>query len=130
LRWNRQCLKTNSAAGFNEIPMSLGKQWFGYFVKPLTHIYNVSFQTGVIKKVKIRPLFKKGDKQDIQNYRPISILSAFSKFFYNRLLSFLMKHDILTNVQHGFMVNRSTETASHLFVESVQEALDRHLHVQ
>jgi hypothetical protein len=39
-----------------------------------------------------------------------------------------MKHDILTDVQHGFMVNKSTETASHSFIESVQEALDRHLH--
>jgi hypothetical protein len=38
-----------------------------------------------------------------------------------------MKHDILTNVQHGFMVNKSAETASHSFIESVQEALDRHL---
>jgi hypothetical protein len=42
---------------------------------------------------------------------------------YNRLLSFLMMHTcILTNVQHGFMVNKSTETASHSFIESVQEA--------
>jgi hypothetical protein len=48
---------------------------------------------------------------------------------YDRLLSFLMKHDILTNTQHGIMVNKSTETASHSFIESVQEALDRHLHV-
>jgi hypothetical protein len=40
-----------------------------------------------------------------------------------------MKHDILTNIQHGFMVNKSTETASHLFIVCVQEALDRHLHL-
>jgi hypothetical protein len=74
-------LKTNSAAGFDEIPMSLAKQCLGYFLKPLTHIYNASFQTGIfpdiMKKAEIRPLFKKWDKQDIQNYRPISILSAF-----------------------------------------------------
>jgi hypothetical protein len=66
-------LKINSAAGFDEIPMSLVKQCLGYFVTPQAHIYNVSFQTGIfpdiIKKVKIRPLYKKGDKQDIQNYR-------------------------------------------------------------
>jgi hypothetical protein len=74
-------LKTNSAAGFDEILMSLVKQCLCYFIKPLVHIYNVPFQTGifpdVMKKAKIKPLFKKGDKQDIQNYRPISILSAF-----------------------------------------------------
>lgn len=32
-------------------------------------------------------------------------------------------------MQHGFIENKSTETASHSFIESVQEALDRHLHV-
>ena len=67
----------------------------------------------------------------MQNYRPISILSAFykilEKLIYNRLLSFLKKHNELTNMQHGFMENKSTETASHSFRESVQEALDRHL---
>jgi hypothetical protein len=77
-------LKTNSAAaGFDEIPVSLVKQCLGCFVKPLTHIYNVSFQIGIFpdskKKAKIRPLLKKGDKQVIQNYRPISILPVFSK---------------------------------------------------
>jgi hypothetical protein len=75
-----KALKTNSAAGFDEIPMSLVKQCLGYFVKPLTRIYNVSFQTDIfsyiMKKAEIRPLLKKGEKQDIQKYRPISILSA------------------------------------------------------
>ena len=42
-----KCLTTNSAAGFDEIPMFLVKQCLGYFVKPLTHIYNVSYQTGI-----------------------------------------------------------------------------------
>jgi hypothetical protein len=69
----------------------------------------------------------------MQNYRPISILLALykilKKLIYNRLLSFLKKQNVLTNVQHGFMENKSSETASHLFRESVQEALDRHLQV-
>ena len=40
---------------------------------------------------------------------------------YNRLLSFLKKHNVLTH--------KPTETASHLFTDRVQEVLDRHLHV-
>ena len=116
--------------------MSLVKECLGYFIKPLVHIYNVSFQTGIfpdmMKLAKIKPLFKKGDRRNIQNYRPIFILSAFSKILeklmYNRLLSFLKKHNTLTNVQHGFREKKSTETASHSFIESVQEALDNHLH--
>ena len=42
---------------------------------------------------------------------------------YNRLLTFLKKHRILTDIQHGFIENKSTETASQSFIESVQEAL-------
>jgi len=64
----------------------------------------------------------------MQNYRPISVLSAFSKILeklmYDRLLTFLQKHRILTDIQHGFIENKSTETASESFIESVQEALD------
>ena len=85
-----------------------------------------------MKTAKVKPLFKKKDRQDIQNYRPISILSVFSKplerIMYNRLLLFLKKHNILTSEQHGFTESKSTETASHSFIQSVQEALDKHLY--
>ena len=77
--------------------------------------------------------FRKKDRQDMQNYRLISILSSLykilKKLMYNRLLSFLKKHNALTNVQHGFMENKSSETASHSFRVCVQEVLDRHLQV-
>jgi hypothetical protein len=95
-------LKNNSPAGFDEIPTFLVKQCLCYFVKPFVHISNVSFQTGIfpdmMKKAKIEPLLKKGDRQDIQNYRPISILSVFSnpleKLMHNRLLLFFKRHNI------------------------------------
>jgi len=49
----------------------------------------------MMKKAKVIPLFKKKDKHDMQNYRPISILSVFSKplekLMHNRLLLFLKK---------------------------------------
>ena len=56
--------------------------------------FNMSFQTGtfpkVLKKARIKPLYEIKDRQIIQNYRPISILSVFSKplekLMYNRIL--------------------------------------------
>jgi CRISPR/Cas system-associated protein Csx1 len=113
------------------IPMLVVKQCMDYIIKPLVHICNVSFQQGIfrdqMKIAKIKPLYRNGDKQDMQNYRPISVLSAFSKILeklmYNRL-SFLKKHQILTETQHGFIENKSTETASQSFIESVHEAVD------
>jgi hypothetical protein len=103
-------LKKNSSPGFDEILTSLVKQCLCHFIKPLVHIY-VSLQTGIfpdmMKKAKIKPLFKKEDRQDINNYRPISILSVFSKSFeklmHNRLLLFLKMYNILTSKKHGFM---------------------------
>jgi len=114
-------LKNNSSPGFDEIPTSLVKQYLYHFIKPLVHIYNVSLQTDIfpymMKKAKLKPLFKKGVGQDIKNYKPISILSVFSKplekLVHNRLLLFLKRHNILTCEQHGFVESKSTETASH-----------------
>jgi hypothetical protein len=50
------------------------------------------------------------------------------KLMYNILLLFLKRHNTLTSEQDGFMESTSTETDSHSFIQSVQEALDRHLH--
>ena len=56
-------LKNNSSAGFDEIPTFLVKQCLCHFIKPLVHIYNVSFQTGtfpdMMKIAKVKPLYKK-----------------------------------------------------------------------
>ena len=124
-------LKNKSSPGFDEIPTSLVKQCLCYFIKPMVHIYNVSLQTGIfpdtMKKAKIKPLLKKGNRRDVKNYRPVSIISVFykplEKLMHNRLLLFLKRHNILTCEQHGFMKSKSTETATHSFVQSVKEAL-------
>jgi hypothetical protein len=50
------------------------------------------------------------------------------KLMYCSLIWFLKKHNILTSEQRGFMESKSTETASHSFLQSVQESLDKHLH--
>jgi len=54
-------LNNNSSVGFYEIPTFLVKQCLCHFVKPLTHIYNISFLTGTfpvtIKNAKVKPLF-------------------------------------------------------------------------
>ena len=77
--------KNNSSPEFDEIPTFLVKQCLCHFIKPSVHIYNVSFQTStfpdMMKKAKIKPLFKKGDRKEIKNYRLIFILSVFSKPF-------------------------------------------------
>ena len=59
-----------------------------------------------LKIVKVITIYKSGDKTSIENYRPISVLSVFSKIFekimYNHLINFVNKHDILYKYQFGF----------------------------
>ena len=76
--------------------------------KPLAHICNISFRTGVfpsrMKIAKVIPMFKSGTKTDVTNYRPISLLPQFSKIleklFLTRINSFLCVNNILSSSQY------------------------------
>ena len=63
----------------------------------------------------VTPVHKKGKQDEVNNYRPISVLTIFSKVFekciYNRLISFLDKHRILIKNQFGFRRGHSTSMA-------------------
>ena len=60
----------------------------------------------VLKLARVIPIFKKGNKNDTSNYRPISTISVFSKIFEylmcNRLKKYLDKYSILNSFQFGF----------------------------
>jgi hypothetical protein len=81
------------------------------YKKPLNLIFNESINQGVfpdlLKVAKIRPVYKKGNKQEVSNYRPISVLSILY-IVYNRLVSFTTKFKILSEKQYGFQKNKST----------------------
>ncbi len=116
-------LKNKYSAGLDEFPDCLLKTCAPAIIHPLTHIFNASLCTGIFpdifKTAKIKPLFKKRNKNEIQNYRPISLLSVFSKIlerlFYVRMETFLNKYDAFSNCQHGFRKSKSTETAIFFF---------------
>ncbi|KAL3287999.1 hypothetical protein HHI36_002452 [Cryptolaemus montrouzieri] len=66
------------------------------------------------KKSSVTPIFKKGDKLNPLNYRPISLLSVPSKVMeakvVDEMTNFLTKHAIIPREQHGFVAGRSTTT--------------------
>lgn len=74
------------------------------------------------------PIYKKGDNHSIANYRPIALTSCFSKVFeycfLETMLSFLSKHALISESQHGFRSGRSTETAFYSFYCKVLEWFD------
>ena len=89
-------------------------------VKPLVHIFNLSFSSGIfpseMKTAKVIPVFKSGNRSDFSNYRPISLLSQFSKIldklFNLRLEQFLISNETLSNCQYGIRSCMSTVHAA------------------
>ena len=105
-------------------------------VKPLVHIFNLSFSTGIfpseMKFAKVMPLFKNGNKSDFSNFRPISLLSQFSKIleklFNERLQQLLNTNNISSNSQCGFRVHMSTVHAALELTESISKSIDSKQH--
>lgn len=124
-------LNTN-APGYDDIPPTLLKASSDLISVPLTHTINLSLTTGYfpdqLKQAKVVPVFKSGDKMNINNYRPISILPAFSKIYEkiicSRLVSYLEDNNILVKQQHGFRSQHSTESAILHFLTNVYKYLE------
>ena len=125
-------LKLGKAVGPNSIPTRILKDHKKVLSKPLSDLINSSFNLGIfpdlLKLAKVIALFKKGDPQSCNNYRPISLLSNLSKIIekllYQRLYSFLEQHNCLFNYQFGFRNHHSTNHALISITEKIRKALD------
>ena len=118
-------LKGKCSSGFDGVTDSIVKKCVQFIKKQLADICNTSFASGtfpeILKTAIVKPLHKKGNTGEAQNYRSISLLSVFSKIIeklmYSRLMSFVTKNNILNDTQHGFREGKSTETTTHAFLE-------------
>ncbi len=122
----------NSSPGWDEIPAQYAKLCIDYYIEPLTHVINMSLIEGIfpseLKLAKVVPVFKGGDSSNISNYRPISVLSFFSKIFekvmYNYVLNFMEKNKVLYKHQFGFRQNHSCQQAIITLIEKITSCLD------
>ena len=102
-----------------QLPVQVFKNNFELLGPVILEICNKSLRDCVfpsqLKTAKVIPLFKKGSRSHINNYRPVSILTSFSKILekvvYSQLVLYLNRNNILTNAQHGFRPHCSTENA-------------------
>src|SRR5436190_14703833 len=80
----------------------------------------------------IKPIYKAGDKNQCTSYRPISILSTFSKVFekivLSRLTSFLENHKILSDNQYGFRKGKTTLNAMYQLISKAVLDIDNGKH--
>ena len=98
----------------------------------LSNIINKSLCTGYfpnsLKTARVIPLHKSGSEDDVNNYRPVSILPILSKLFerivYNRVYSFLEKYNLLNHSQYGFRKGKSTIQAVMDQLEYVYRNID------
>lgn len=125
-------MKNKTSSGLDEVSSLMLKQCQEELVKPLSHIINLSFNQGLVpkkmKSSKVIPLHKSGSKYELGNYRPISLVSTFSKLMekvvLSRVIDHLEKNGIVLDRQHGFTSSKSTSTALVSLFEDMMDRLE------
>ena len=125
-------LHTKTSSGHDGLSVKLLKYLSPAIKEPLILIINQSMLTGIfpekLKIAKVIPLFKKDDRLNMDNYRPISILPAISKIFervvYNQLYEYFSHNKLFYEGQYGFRGDHSTELANIELTDRIISALD------
>jgi hypothetical protein len=125
-------LKPKKSMGIDNISSYVIKEVSDTITKVFTYIANLSLQTGIfpqqLKTAIVIPIFKKGDRLDLNNYRPISLLPVFSKILEkivkSRLLCFLNAHKFFNRNQFGFQKGKCTEDALLQFCSQIYDGLN------
>jgi hypothetical protein len=112
-------LKNKNSTGYDEVPSKILKYCTSEISKPFSYICNCSLKSGVyperLKYAVVRTIYKKGDKNSMINYRPISLLITLTKILetvvFNRLSQHLQVNNILVPEQFGFRKCISIEKA-------------------
>ena len=129
-------LKNSTSVGHDNISTKLIKSCAAALAPVLAHINNQSLTEGLfpdaMKIAKVVPIFKNGDANNVSNYRPISILPAFSKIteklMYSRLDKYLKNNIILHQNQFGFRAKLSTSMALLELMDKLSGAMDEKLY--
>ena len=128
-------MKSTKATGLDGMSARLLKDAAPEVSESITYIINLTISTSTIpsewKAAKVTPIYKSGDKGDPNNYRPIPVLPLISKVMeraiQSQLVTFLIKHNLLSINQSGFRKKHSTETAAVYFLDHILEQIDRQM---
>ena len=125
--------KPKTSAGNDRLSLKLLKLIKNPILPCLTILINQSLTTGIFpdkfKIAKISPLIKKPNIFEIDNFRPISLLSSISKVVekcvFNQLYAYFERQKLLYGSQYGYRKKHSTELACLELVDKVMHDLDR-----
>ena len=121
----------------SDIPIRVIKKSSHIIANPLAKILNTQMSLGSfpeeLKVGKVTPVYKKGNIDLLENYRPISTLPIFGKIFekiiYTRLYNFFVSQNILHQNQYGFRKSHSTIHALNCSISHIELALQNKKHV-
>ncbi|KAG6438908.1 hypothetical protein O3G_MSEX000319 [Manduca sexta] len=125
-------LKNVTSTGYDEVAVKVIKD-VSYILSPiLSYTINLSMEYGIfpdkLKLTLIKPMFKKGDSEDVNCYRPIALIPIFSKIYekiiYSSLYSFLEKNNLFAPEQYGYRKTKSINAAVYNFIKTVITSMD------
>ena len=125
----------NKKSGSLHFPINIIKANAIHLSVPLALLFNQSVRLGLFpncfKHANIIPIYKKGPKSEVENYRPISILNNFSKIFETlmkkNLLKYLQDNSIISDKQFGFQKGLSTFDPLNILTNDLFNALDNRM---
>ena len=125
-------LKRNKAIGCDGLNYNIIIDVYDSIKVILFKNFKASFEEAIfpekLKIAKVILVFKKSDRENVENYRPISILPVLSKvlecIMYNRLYEYFMCNNLLHKNQFGFQINNSTEPAILQFTRDIAQKFD------
>ncbi|XP_065662691.1 uncharacterized protein LOC136085324 [Hydra vulgaris] len=126
-------LKRNKPIGADEVSGNIVVNCYESLKDILYKVFNASIKQGVfpdqLKIAKVIPIYKQGDKTNINNYRPILVLSTFSKLLeriiYKRIFKYFDQNNLLYFKQFGFKKHISTGHAVIQFVREISESFEK-----
>ena len=130
IAWAIKNLKPSGEPGIDGLPPIFVKECAVFLLQPLQILFNLSVNTGVMPQVWknsfITPVFKSGDRSNVSNYRPISLMCSIAKIFDIIMTRRIQEGFILCIIkeQHGFMSRRSILTNLIIYSDYISNSLD------
>lgn len=125
-------LNPSKAPGPDGVSPLILKECADILCHPLQDIFRTSIIKGEVpsewKKANITPIYKKGNRSDALNYRPVSLTSVVSKvlegIIRQKIVGHLEENDLITNAQHGFRNKRSCLTNMLCYLDDLVNEVD------
>lgn len=130
-------LKLGKACGSDLVSHNMLKNTANTINRPLKILFNMSLRNRCFpsswKEATVIPLFKKGDRHEVSNYRPVSLISCLGKVFerivFKHMYNYLLENNLFYNLQSGFLPQHTTVYQLIEMYDSICSALESKKHV-